>query len=96
MYYSTQTTETLTHLMVRMDFWPTLTPLVRVCRVTPTLTMMSTGPWEKDQVIRNTNRYSSTPNIYYEDVSPQCSIYTLLTCITVFCHISCEDSLWEC
>lgn len=54
--------ETPTHLMARMAFWPMLTPLVRVCREMPTLTMMSTGLWEKDQVIRHTKIYNSNTN----------------------------------
>lgn len=52
--FSFQTMETHIHLMVRMGFWPMLIPLVRVCREMPTLTMMSSGPWEKDQVITHT------------------------------------------
>lgn len=45
-----QITVTHTLSMARTDFWPTLTLLVRACRETPTLTMMSSGHWEKAQV----------------------------------------------
>lgn len=38
-----QITVTPTLSMAKMDFWPTLTLLVRACRETPTLTMMSFG-----------------------------------------------------
>lgn len=43
--------ETLTHLTVRMASWPMLIPLVTVYKVMPILMTMSTGLWEKDQVI---------------------------------------------
>ena len=43
--------ETFTHLTVRMVSWPMLIPLVRVSKVMPILMTMSTGLWEKDQVI---------------------------------------------
>lgn len=51
-----QITGTLTLSMARTDFWLTLTLLVRVCRETPTLTMTSSGLWEKAQVKNQTTR----------------------------------------
>lgn len=61
--------ETHTHLMVRMAFLPMLIHLVRACREMPTLMMMSTGLWEKEQVITKDTTPPSTINVR---LSPPC------------------------
>lgn len=84
-----QITGTLTLSMARTDFWLTLTLLVRVCRETPTLTMTSSGLWEKAQVKtrQRGNACRCLPLVFVFCIAPN----PLFPCL----H-SCEDALWEC